>query len=1022
MRLEEFPRPKDDNGRGVHWSASVYHPSGSELDFWLQELQAMQIKWVKLLDDGGSASMELCQRLLEADIMPVVRLYREAPNPGHISGREEETVRRLRDVGVRYFETNNEPDLAGEWQGGHRPDNWLNIVVDNFIFDADRLLALDALPALPAMGPGSAHNALAVVIERGRRDLFERGAWIAIHNYTLNHPLDYPYDPVNQNGQPLIQEEYDALLAEEVEPDAPSFAWDSQPLDLINRWRATDKNPGATVQTDSHGFLGYLRAHEMIEKTLGFDVPIISTEAGPVVGWHDDRRYPRLTPNMHRDWLIRIFRFMQEQAPPWYFAICPWLLASYRMNDFNPTWEQMSWYTNWHDRRFGLQGELPAVAALKELPGRSRVDFTYTGSIEGTVLTPLDTPVTDLSLTLRQHEGSSHSTATDFDGRFRFDRLPPGTYDISMDNQELQKSIDLPEGETVTLALRLGEGRRSQLTGRVVDTEGDLRRDIPVYLLHDGERVAEDITIERGVYTFSDLGGGMYTVEASTARVEKLTLDGWNRVEVDLVIPATVTFRYRVTAKRLLPPDETVGRNIFYGYVYGPDGGPVNGIRLQMRWSNAAPGTDFPEITTGHDPYRPTGYYEFVHTRGDFQIQVIEDTCPSDVADGLLTDGVSGWENGVIAYEVNFQRLPVSPESETRESRIEGHVPGGREGDRLRLHAGEQHWTTTLDPSSRFAFANLGPGLYSLVLEEIGPIADVISLDGHNTFSLTFPMQSRIAGRVLDAPSDTVVKLRAVPWTWQREATLDAGGAFEFTRLPAGTYTTRAVDREVSDLHLDGRNEVIVADIDLHDAGQSAIRGRLVYGGGAPVSGQRLTLYLEDEASRCTETDEQGEFAFANLEAGIYRLEGEVIGMLRQGIPLDGTDETSLDITIPGETGDPTNATEEEKVPEEREGLRKKVHPIERYILFSLTDEIVMRTALLLTEPLLHETGTIGGFSSEEARNAARVILIGDTPDSATEGILKEAGCQVDVLPGDPYQLAGSIDSLRNAYEEEPAT
>ena len=95
MRLEEFPRPKDDNGRGVHWSASVYHPSGSELDFWLQELQAMQIKWVKLLDDGGSASMELCQRLLEADIMPVVRLYREAPNPGHISGREEETVRRL---------------------------------------------------------------------------------------------------------------------------------------------------------------------------------------------------------------------------------------------------------------------------------------------------------------------------------------------------------------------------------------------------------------------------------------------------------------------------------------------------------------------------------------------------------------------------------------------------------------------------------------------------------------------------------------------------------------------------------------------------------------------------------------------------------------------------------------------------------------------------------------------------------------------------------------------------------------
>ena len=26
MRIEEFPRPKADNRRGIHWSASVYHP------------------------------------------------------------------------------------------------------------------------------------------------------------------------------------------------------------------------------------------------------------------------------------------------------------------------------------------------------------------------------------------------------------------------------------------------------------------------------------------------------------------------------------------------------------------------------------------------------------------------------------------------------------------------------------------------------------------------------------------------------------------------------------------------------------------------------------------------------------------------------------------------------------------------------------------------------------------------------------------------------------------------------------
>ncbi len=74
MRIEDFPRPRGDNRRGIHWSASVYHPAGSGLDYWLDELQALRIKWVKVLDDGGGSSLELCRRLISLDIMPVVRL------------------------------------------------------------------------------------------------------------------------------------------------------------------------------------------------------------------------------------------------------------------------------------------------------------------------------------------------------------------------------------------------------------------------------------------------------------------------------------------------------------------------------------------------------------------------------------------------------------------------------------------------------------------------------------------------------------------------------------------------------------------------------------------------------------------------------------------------------------------------------------------------------------------------------------------------------------------------------------
>lgn len=162
--LSEFPRPPQDNGRGVHWSASVYHPTGADLQFWIDELKAMQIKWVKALDDGGGSSIELCQALLDNDIMPVVRVYRERPNPGHIGGREQDTIERLIAGGVRYIETNNEPDLPAEWENNHRPDNWLDIVVDNFIYDADVIQGFGGLPAFPAMGPGSKANGIAKVV------------------------------------------------------------------------------------------------------------------------------------------------------------------------------------------------------------------------------------------------------------------------------------------------------------------------------------------------------------------------------------------------------------------------------------------------------------------------------------------------------------------------------------------------------------------------------------------------------------------------------------------------------------------------------------------------------------------------------------------------------------------------------------------------------------------------------------------------------------------------------------------
>ena len=150
-----------------------------------------------------------------------------------MGGREADTIKRLVQAGVRYFEFNNEPDVSIEWKHGVIPSNAVDIVVDNFIIDADTVISAGGLPAFPAMGVSGTGQALEKVVARGRADLFDKGAWIAIHNYTLNHPLDYPYDAVNQTGLALTQDEYDKVGA---------WAWDNQPRELINQWRASDKN------------------------------------------------------------------------------------------------------------------------------------------------------------------------------------------------------------------------------------------------------------------------------------------------------------------------------------------------------------------------------------------------------------------------------------------------------------------------------------------------------------------------------------------------------------------------------------------------------------------------------------------------------------------------------------------------------------------------------------------------------------------------------------------------------------
>ena len=845
MRLEDYPRPPDDNGRGIHWSASVYHPTGNDLDSWIRELTAMKIKWVKILDDGGGSSKEVCKKLLDAGIMPVVRLYRPQPNPGHIRGREEKTIRELVALGVRYFETNNEPDLASEWQNNHRPPNWLDIVADNFIYDADRILVLGGLPAFPAMTIGRKVNGIARVVERGRSDIFEAGAWIAIHNYTLNHPLDYPYDDVNQKGSPLTREEYE---------DLGPWAWDKQPMETINKWREEDKNPGATIHDDPSCFLALKLTDEIARETLGFPVPILSTEGGPVVGWREDRRYPRITPHAHADMVAAITEYVQgtgningETAPESYFCMCHWLLANNKIGFLSAMWESQSWYTDWWNDTFGLQGELPAVSRLKSIPTHSRISESGGwGVVSGTVKDRNGIPLS-ISLELRSGEKTMYTADSDDKGAYDFDKVKPGVYNLAAGWRGVVKpSLVVEAGEATHIDLEgLTPSAHADLHGSVLDSEGaPLAGRKLILSLEAGDVVADAVTQDDGSYTMLVEAQGDYVLAVDGQRVP-ITIKGEDQYAVNIVVPSVPTFIYRVVTKRLVPPEENQGRSLFWGTVTDQHGDPLDGIKLEMRWEGAAAGTRFPTATTGSFVSKPHGYYEFFHTAGLFEVRVVQGDWESDTADGLDTAHAPGQEGQVVSYEVNFQLQPLFSPSFSN-SQVVGDVPGGEPGQGVVLRKDSKSWSATLGDDGHFEFTNLPSGIYSLDLVGVGSMADNISLDGQNRVTITFPVQGKIAGTVKNAPEGAEIVLHSSTYGWDRTTAIADDGSFSFDHLPRGVYSLSVGGKETTGIENDGASTTTVPDIELEPPmpAKTIARYFLLGRDGSPNLRTRMLLVL----------------------------------------------------------------------------------------------------------------------------------------------------------------------------------
>ncbi|HHY58688.1 MAG TPA: carboxypeptidase regulatory-like domain-containing protein [Chloroflexi bacterium] len=890
MELNDYPRPANDTGIGVHWTVGYAAAVGMAKirEFWLPELKAMGVKWVKIFNHDGA--LDFCELLLAEGFMPIVRLYRPAPNPGRLGVKELVHLDALIRIGVRYFEFNNEPDVDAEWKGGRVPVNGLELTVENTIAALEVILERGGMPAIPAVSNGSRWDLVGRIVAAGRRDLFDGPVWQAIHNYSQNRPLDYPYDVGNQEGGAFTERFYRAVASENWQADA----WRGRTLAEVNRLRYDRRNPGATIADDHACWLAYEHFDALNRKHLGRSIPILSTECGYIVGEDTDPRYPATTPDLHMAQTLEACRIMMgtsqrfKHAPDYYFCTAFWLLANERLGSTSSWWEGHAWYS---DRWPG--GALPVTRALQAEPKTPRL------GVEPPPRITLRGSVANLgaqrTLILARDGVEVAQQTLDNTGIFEFTDLADGEYVLRLPEANYSESVTLHRDQRevvvrLTLPAPVELVGRSAVEGYVAGGAGAV-----VMLVHtdSGE---EWVTLARddGSYRFVDLPAGEYSLRVHPAgsHIEHLRLDGRSKVNVDLV---QAGWGYTIGVAAATP-----GIGAVVVSVPGH-----KGLKVQVHGAEGASQV----VETGSAPeYGAAACQIGGLDEGHYIVTV--DHAPE--ADGRTTqlEARVHIDKRVIPLVEFVYGVLDTPAVPMADSAITGKVRGVRIGQPLRVallddRAGRQE--QFVSSSGEYAFEALAAGLYTVQIvgyEAAASVAD-IALDGRNrvTVDLALPEEVRYTIRssgeqglgvitaVVPEGAGRTARLVDAVGNERREIVND-DGEVRFDGLAAGVYSLfveggfAQSNLELAD---DGGWRIIFAPlISVWEAtvtqagpmpGFSAIHVEIE---GLPNHPVRVYQGEEQEFTLSTRSRaEQGAYAveFKPLGPGVYRVEPDGLGV-----------------------------------------------------------------------------------------------------------------------------------------------
>ena len=453
-----------------------------------------------------------------------------------------------------------------------------------------------------------------------------------------------------------------------------------------------------------------------------------------------------------------------------------------------------------------------------------------------------------VTLTFGDDKDKTLTTSTDKNGNFRFEDLPDGTYYLTAiyeapngytytSNAETAVHVDGADVTDVVLAVALSY----DVTVKVEDVNGDPVADATVSYKGAGEGEAQ--TGEDGQVILTIPAGDYEFWAATESRVSDTKAV---KVEQD----TTVILVLDAVGIKDEPPTVESTDNTINGYVYDPDGNPVEGADVTLEKWNPVTETFEPVDNTKSDA---DGFYEFTDLDdGRYRVNVTYDKTETvnTVVSNFVIHGYA-LDNGGNPYVGATVNLYDKDDPD--------HILQ----------------TVYTDETGYYEFNNVASGDY---LIEIIPAEDVGATQW--TEQTVFPGNAVIEGTVVDVNGDPVNGATVVvtgnngsgPWTM----ITGEDGKYSFEVPSDGEYTVKITYPSSFEVTTDGSYEndpsdpikpsVIGDDYKIwgyvHDSDGNIIEG--------------ATVILKDKEGNQldeTTTNEEGYYEFTELDPGEYIVE-----------------------------------------------------------------------------------------------------------------------------------------------------